>query len=1043
MRGSKYVRLRAIARFSGLAFVVAALVVQPILMLNLPAVFAASQPSDVWVAAAMPYPAAGETEYVTLTNQSSMAVDIDGWVLNDGVDHGVSAGGTIASGASVTLCPLSVASSYAYCTTGFSVSALGLNNTGDTITLMSGSTVIDQVSYSSAIQGQEITFSSHVSAPAPLTAPVLVAPTSGSTYTEGDSVHFVWNTVTGADTYRWQYSTDNFVTSTTVDGAGTTHDLLNIAQGTYKWRVAALKTAGSVVGPWSQVWTYTVNAAPVVDSTKPTITLDSPVAGSYNPTTYTVTAHDETALALVTANLYDASGLLKSCSVNPLGVQDYTLVCAVPGGLADGTYSIRYNAKDTSSNLSTTHTASFMVDHNIPTISIKPSSIGSFTNNVFRIADFKLHDNIAVVKYTVNGHDYSVTPNAWSDANGVKVGARSGVYGMNTITVTDQAGNISSPYVFYLDDKGPDVTVKPESVGSNGIYSTVSFKLHDEYKVDKVILNGVTKDLTDNKWSDLNGVTPGVFGAVEGVNTLEVYDVAGNVTTYVFTLDTTRPTVDLLSPASGAINPTGYSIRGQDDTSLYIVTANLYKGSTLVKSCSERDLAVTDYTLNCTLPAVLSDGTYTIRYNAKDMAGNMSFTSSSNFVVDHTKPSVAIDTPASGAVLGTGSFTVSGTASDALTGIDHVAYTVNEIDGIGGSYVASIAAGAATGTTAWSFDVSGLADGYYRIKVQAFDGAGNWKYLYHDVIVDTTRPVTVVHTASNQTFATGPVVVDATTTDAGSGIVGAVMNLYGPSGFMKSYVNDILSPVLASYDYRCSLDITSLADGAYYLKVNSIDLAGHVSNTVRWDFTIDTVGPTLTIAAPSGTLYVGTTITLEGTVDPTVNGPVEVTFAGITKTVTPDASGNWTATFTGVSAGTYTASASAQDGVGNVGVATRTPIVVSLAVVTPATTGTTGGGTTTTTAAATGITGGGTTTTAAATTTTQQDGEVLADETTNSSSDVMASETAADTTTDEDTDCWRILGICWYWWLLIIAIIIAIIYWIRRRMADDEDDQSK
>jgi hypothetical protein len=67
-------------------------------------------------------------------------------------------------------------------------------------------------------------------------------------------------------------------------------------------------------------------------------------------------------------------------------------------------------------------------------------------------------------------------------------------------------------------------------------YSLVSFKLYDAGKIDKVVLNGVTKNLTDNAWSDVNFVKPGVFGAVSGHNMLVVHDVAGNTTTVEFTL---------------------------------------------------------------------------------------------------------------------------------------------------------------------------------------------------------------------------------------------------------------------------------------------------------------------------------------------------------------------------------------------------------------------------------------------------------------------------------------------------------------------------
>ena len=64
----------------------------------------------------------------------------------------------------------------------------------------------------------------------------------------------------------------------------------------------------------------------------------------------------------------------------------------------------------------------------------------------------------------------------------------------------------------------------------------VSYRLHDAGKIDRIELNGVVKDLTNNPWSDVNFIRPGVSGAVRGTNTLRVYDVAGNWRVYRFTL---------------------------------------------------------------------------------------------------------------------------------------------------------------------------------------------------------------------------------------------------------------------------------------------------------------------------------------------------------------------------------------------------------------------------------------------------------------------------------------------------------------------------
>jgi len=89
---------------------------------------------------------------------------------------------------------------------------------------------------------------------------------------------------------------------------------------------------------------------------------------------------------------------------------------------------------------------------------------------------------------------------------------------------------------------GPSIAVKPEpefTVGSAAEgYQRVSFKLHDPSTIDRLLLNGVEKDLVDDTWSDLNFVQVGRFGAVAGLNTLVVFDAAGGSTSLEFTLRT-------------------------------------------------------------------------------------------------------------------------------------------------------------------------------------------------------------------------------------------------------------------------------------------------------------------------------------------------------------------------------------------------------------------------------------------------------------------------------------------------------------------------
>ncbi|WP_036555138.1 Ig-like domain repeat protein, partial [Nocardioides insulae] len=106
----------------------------------------------------------------------------------------------------------------------------------------------------------------------------------------------------------------------------------------------------------------------------------------------------------------------------------------------------------------------------------------------------------------------------------------------------DQAGNISQTgtTTLTIDTTAPTATIKDGTTytkKTGQTYDLISFKLHDTGKIDKLDLNGTIKDLSNNTWSDLNYVQPGRYGAHQGTNTLTIHDLAGNTTTYTFTLN--------------------------------------------------------------------------------------------------------------------------------------------------------------------------------------------------------------------------------------------------------------------------------------------------------------------------------------------------------------------------------------------------------------------------------------------------------------------------------------------------------------------------
>lgn len=253
-----------------------------------------------------------------------------------------------------------------------------------------------------------------------------------------------------------------------------------------------------------------------------------------------------------------------------------------------------------------------------PWVVLKPSSDGFISEKILRKADIGLRDNKKIVAYTINGVRVPVSSatTLWGDANDIKVGSRHGIYGKNILTVEDAAGNVSDPFEFYLDNRGPTVQVKTGSVGDEAasIFSNVSFKLSDPYKVDYYTLNGVKRDLTNAPYSDAN--FENIKGLLrEGANELVVYDILGNSTTLQFVFDTTAPEVGINPVEGGTVATPTLSGVVNDPTARVIV---------LIAGIEYEAVNNGDGTWTYVVTAPLVEGSHEVSVSAKDTAGNVS-----------------------------------------------------------------------------------------------------------------------------------------------------------------------------------------------------------------------------------------------------------------------------------------------------------------------------------------------------------------------------------------------------------------------------------
>ncbi len=161
-----------------------------------------------------------------------------------------------------------------------------------------------------------------------------------------------------------------------------------------------------------------------------------------------------------------------------------------------------------------------------------------------------------------------------------------------------------------------------------------------------------------------------------------------------------------------------------------------------------------------TVNDLFGDGEYVAKFTATDLAGNQSLVQK-NFVVDNTKPTSTITNYnlANGGSIETNEFTglIEGTASDALSGINHVLLSISHLDfgadeseteywdATNSAWVNTESMFMATGTESWNYQLSDVPNGIYNIASHAVDNVGNVESTYRiRIVYDKTIPEVIL-----------------------------------------------------------------------------------------------------------------------------------------------------------------------------------------------------------------------------------------------------------------------------------------------------------
>lgn len=458
--------------------------------------------------------------------------------------------------------------------------------------------------------------------------------------------------------------------------------------------------------------------------------------------------------------------------------------------LPEGSGTINYKVTSSTSGLTKTGSTTWKADRNSPTADlIVPSPTGS--NGWFRTAP---------VVVSVSGSDdgsglFSAEMSAdagvtWQASNLILAVDGDHVlhYG-----ATDLAGNRTdySGRSIRIDTIPPVISLATTGIAGHGNWYVSDTQITITATDETSGIDRVEYDLNGTGWQSGN-----VIPNVEGVNTISIraYDVAGNVynASLQNNVDTIPPALTLVLPEPDGLNdwyvtgPVLVSAEGSDSGSGVAQAAISVNGGEWQKSAS------------------LSDGIYTVNFNAIDNAGNTSVVSRT-IKVDTLPP--ALSTPTSGLkghqdwYLSQATTTIA--VSDDTSGVDRIQYQLND-----GEWQ--------DGTTAVSLD------GVNNISVRAYDSAGNLANDSIQVKVDSVKPVSELTTpghGSTNTVVRGQFTFSGSARDAVSGVRAVEISVDE-----KSWDPAVMD---TSNRWHYKWDTSSLPDGVYRVFVRATDLAGN------------------------------------------------------------------------------------------------------------------------------------------------------------------------------------------------------------------------
>ncbi len=707
-------------------------------------------------------------------------------------------------------------------------------------------------------------------------------------------------------------------------GSAWTYSATSLAAGAHTFTAVVTDSAGNTNSVATSM--PAIDYVQSVGITGVTQSASSSQAAPTNVTSDTITV---TASGVATSlDVYDGTKDLGHATLDSLHSRwTYTAT-----GLTDGAHTFAAVATDgsgNSSSLASSPTQLDFVDHTSPVISAVTQTVtGAWnqgtTNTVTVAATDGNGSGLQKVEFYDNGSSIGSVSSPDANGNYILDVTSSLSAGANTFTAvaTDIAGNTSTSSLNVIDryDATPpafsgDITQTASGSWTKTTSDTLTLTATDATSgVKSVEVYDGAKDLgaatqvgTSTTWKYT------ATGIADGAHTFTaiVTDNAGNSAAYggadvVDKVDANGQTLTMVQTGPSTWN------KGTSDTITLGVT-EAFSGVTLSSlSLTQDGASVTltgsgPYTYTAT---GLADGVHTFVATATDSLGN---TSAQTLVdaIDTTAPIVSALTGAPSGWTNATSETITGTATDAGSGVASVSVYDN------GTWIGSTAVNKSGNFT---FVEAGLTAGAHTLTATATDNAGNTSTVTSSsprvvANVDLTPPaITAITQSASGSVTTST--TDTITVTVGDGTSG--------SGVKSVQI----------YDGTTALGAATLSNGAYVYTATGLANGSHTFTAVATDNAGNTATSSAVIDQVSTVVPVVSAVTqsASGSWTPSTSDTVTVTATdvggpGVASVQVYDgtkalgaatlSNGSWTYTATGLADGAHTFAAVATDSGGN------------------------------------------------------------------------------------------------------------------------------